>query len=924
MRRCCVLGITFTVLAVVSSPLLPCLAQESEGLPATTPINGAPGRPDQRNLREMLEQVSYDPTEQGPLLAIAPGAFVPKRPLPPKERPVPSLGAIAAAASRRVVRAGAVTLLAPEQMTLLNTNPGRPNLLIGLPEQQRKIAFLSTLTMEQWKIAGGPGIGRADLTPDQQEMFDTLLLPRFRVITEKITAVEDDPTGRVRGGEILGEKEYDRNAVRLRFQRKTTYSFYETGKQEAEHSGPLFQDPKVGATVQTLDNTIHLDNAGSGSEEEGMAFGVPLRQVVPNRLKPSELDYASPGLNVLVLLTADLKTVRDVLSAVSKRTGLELHADRRVADLPVFLRFAPNQGARAGDLLMALAWGVTGTYRRMDAAVFLLTDDTEGIGTRVARLALWKNEADVKRRQLLEKGIENAARQKPLPYLKYPKEVAGALSDDHQRRIEEEWTKTEGYGAPVTFRTSELPSSVREDIQDQMRGLQDLWAEFDLEPVNLDTSRVAIGMELQIAYVMPDGTTVDMEHGEVGNVLSQLLSVAQKKTPGLELAVPSAPLKPLLSTLTRAVVLLAAPTPEEAPRLMTAARRRGFTEVWIQILLRGADKPDTVSLAAAVTAGKKVGIKVYAAVSLLRGDGIGAPERNILGQDGDALADATVTYIQRVYGGSPDMPPVAMDFVRWEMGKFRGWVALSPAEQKIRERQVLSLAAVPGLAGITFRHTGVLGNTGEVNAMRPNTAMGYTPTQRLAFLRQESYDPVDISGEDDIAPLPFFPTEVFKQRSVTVGNKGVPDTSYVPAPTAWWRFREARNRDMLVTIHSSLKKAYPALPLYIEDRASSYASTVYSWYGSWDVAHRLPKNAEGIESEEGKSAALARKASKTILLNLTQARVTDNSLGAGAFAGAVGFLAAEAVRRWDGMVIDLSELPVADALRLLNSIPARP
>jgi hypothetical protein len=817
-------------------------------------------------------------------------------------------------------------------MVLVNTSPGRPKLLAGLPVQQRKIAFLSTLTAEQWKLAGGPGIGLADLTPDQQAMFDSLLLPRFRVRTEKIKAVEDDPTGRVRGADILEEKGYDRNAVRLRFQRETSFSFYEVGKQAAEHGGSLFQDPKIGDTVHTLDDTVRLEDAGSGGSDDTTAFGVPLRQTVASRLKPSELDYASPALNAYVPLTAEMKTVQDVLRAVSKQTGLELHADRRIASLPLFLRSAPNQGARAGDLLMALAWGITGAYRRMDAAVYLLTDDIEGIGARFARLAIWVGEAEGKKRQLLEKGIENAAKQNPLQHLSYPKNYPGALPGDLQQRIEEQWGKPDSVGAPVEFRTGELPSSVRAEMDEQIRGVRELWEEFDLEPVNLDTARVGISIELGIAYVMPDGTAVKMEGADIGDAFARLLTLSKtKKAP---VSVPSAlsaspaTIKPLPANLARAVVLVPLPTPEEARRLMATVKRRGFTEVWIQIPLKGANRPDTAPLAAVIAAGKKTGIKVYAAVSLLRGEGIGVPERNLLGQDGDAAAEASIAYMQQVFG-SPETPPGMFDFVRWDTQKLRGWIALSAAEQKARERQVLALAAVPGLAGITFRHTGVLGNTGEVqHGTRPNTEMGYTPTQRLAFLRQEGYDPLDLPGAFNAAELrhdlPFFPTSLFERRYRMVGNKGELDTSYVPAPTAWWRFREARNREMLTSIYSNVKRAYPSLALYIDDRTSSYTFTALSWYGSWDAADRLPRNLGGVESQEGTTVTIARKASKTTLLNFANLpAVTETTDGPTGFARAATFMAGEAVKGWNGLTVDLSELPFADALRLLEAIPAR-
>jgi hypothetical protein len=914
------IAVVALALATLALPgIAPCQAQVR---PNTLPAKAAP---DIRVLQEMLERVSYDPTEQGPLLAIAPGPFASKRPLPPKERPVPSLGVIAAAASRDVVKAGAVTVLAPDRMMVINANPGKALPLAGMRPDEKLKAFLATLTEEQWKIAGGPGIGMGDLSPDQQLMYDSILPPAVQVSTFKIEGVPDDPTGKKQRWNAVGEPAtYDRATIRLRLKRSTQYIFYASGEKESRYGSGDYRPAKIGDTVRNL--AIWRDEEQDGNEGFGRtsAFGVKIRQMVPSRLKPGHIDYAASSLNILIPLTPDLKTVRDVLKAVGQRTNLELHADRRVADLPIFLRAAPNQGARAGDLLMALAWGITGTYRRMEERVFLLTDDVEGIGSRFARLSFWGMEADQKKRELLDKGLTGVGRQNPLPHLKYDTDAPGALPDDIQKSIEGYWKKS-GYGGYMPMKTAELPAAVRRDVEEQMR----VWTEQDI-PISLDTSRVEVSMSLGLSFVLPDGSDIRDTGGMSlmwdSGLLARLMGGKSNDAPRPPAPPPPAP-KPLPDTLARGVLISAPRTADEAKQLITAIKRGGLTELWVQVPFKGTEKPDTSVLTAAIAAGKQAGITVYAVVSLLKGEGIGTSDRNILDQDGDALAEDNLTFYSRLYTSMNQ--PQYIDSFRRRMAKYRNWMTPDPAVGTAREKQILAVAAVPGLAGITLRNTGGPGYTGPTeggDGIWTNGALGYTPAQRLAFLRKEGVDPIDLAERQyylDLPPdLPFFSTNDFQPRYKLVGEQMVQDTAYTPAPRAWQLYRETLDRELLTALYTNIRKAYPNLPLYMDDRVSSFTEPNTSWYGSWDAADKLPKNP--IYRAEGEMRAAARSTSKTVLLHYEKRSSSGKPDEATLFARTVERVAGNAAKDWNGMVLDLSELPLADCLRLLGGIPARP
>jgi hypothetical protein len=109
-------------------------------------------------------------------------------------------------------------------------------------------------------------------------------------------------------------------------------------------------------------------------------------------VKPSDLDYSDTALDGYVPL-AGAKTVEDLVKRIAEATRMEIHADVRYGQLAVHLRTAPGaDSARAGDLLKALAYSVTGTIRRLTGdkgSAYVLTDDRVGLGTRHARIADW-------------------------------------------------------------------------------------------------------------------------------------------------------------------------------------------------------------------------------------------------------------------------------------------------------------------------------------------------------------------------------------------------------------------------------------------------------------------------------------------------------------------------------------------------------
>jgi hypothetical protein len=83
------------------------------------------------------------------------------------------------------------------------------------------------------------------------------------------------------------------------------------------------------------------------------------------------------------------------------------------------VRAADGQRARAGDVLQALCWSVTGAFRKIGASTYLLSDDVQGIGTRWARLAEWAEAADLARSNAMQELLDAVAKRDPLSHLRF-------------------------------------------------------------------------------------------------------------------------------------------------------------------------------------------------------------------------------------------------------------------------------------------------------------------------------------------------------------------------------------------------------------------------------------------------------------------------------------------------------------------------
>ncbi|MBC7805762.1 MAG: hypothetical protein H7145_06390 [Akkermansiaceae bacterium] len=116
----------------------------------------------------------------------------------------------------------------------------------------------------------------------------------------------------------------------------------------------------------------------------------------------------------------------------------------------------------------------------------------------------------------------------------------------------------------------------------------------------------------------------------------------------------------------------------------------------------------------------------------------------------------------------------------------------------------------------------------------------------------------------------------------------------------------------MARMHAVLKNVAPKLPVYLNDRASSYTSPNSSWYVRWAQADRIAVCP--VHHVESGHREVALAVSPEALLNQWgwSGQPSD-------FANAVATTVGKS-RKWNGMVVDCSYLSPSDTLRMLSGI----
>lgn len=666
-----------------------------------------------------------------------------------------------AAFDRQRVKVGAFVAIVPTEMVVVDDSfQNAGSLTDGLPAQTKLLYLLQSLTSEQWKRITGAGIGLSDLQGEQRAVFQSILPKRlgWRAYRLKKDGMDSDEVGK---GEVPKK---DLEAVKIRIFRDLSFdvNLADNVRARTTHDTYLYRG-KPG--------DLFLEREGQ-FEEGADDFGLPARQAIPNVAKPSALKYDAKEFDALVTVPKNA-SVREVLAAV----GPEIYADLRVADLKVTFTGGP---VRTGDLLKALALGVTGTFRRVGAA-YVLTSDSMGLGTRKLRYSLWWEDirgrslrlADEWRRKIGER-VEQVGFDKGSPFTPNASMQAHLAVQDTART--DDWISSNDLSAPVR----DYLNLINRHYPHQ----------------RIDTGKVRLTSQFRYGFVLPDGRTLRPE--------IQALGTRSEFAPrnGADGGPARVPPFSLPIAIGKSVPRLAirAETPTLAKTAAGLAVARGFQELWIE-----TDNPTV--LPAAVEAGKKDELQVRLLIrpwSPKTGD----PDRNLLGDTGAQMGPRL--------GALNLMKEMQRSFQPEPLDGYDRMTPFDPERTKVWGNY-LSMAATPGLAGVVVASVHTLGYEGPSDrltfygtsrALQEARKFGYSEAQRLAFLRKHGIDPIDLvptglmTGPD--LRQPFFLDDNLRGLPTIYDGRDVPHPGLQKAQTEWARFRSEAFQSALLKLLNDL------------------------------------------------------------------------------------------------------------------------
>ena len=818
----------------------------------------------------------------------------------PKEAAAPDAGAavpaVAQAYGRMAQDFGNVTAVAPATMVVLNTQPVTASPFAGLPHDQALKLLLSTLTVPQWKaLTGEKGLGPGDLDDDNQRaLFGDVLPPApWKVIpTRLIGTVHHDGDDR--------DLTADRPTARLRLRLHIGLNLPAAGGK-----GTVFVSAPDSPRPEAEGGHMYRLSMGSGGAQPKIA-GTLIRAEVPNAPKEGQLDLDGKELTMRVPL-AGLKTVGDLVARVGGITRLEIYADAHYEKKALTLT-GPAASARAADLLRALAFCLTGTYRLVGPA-FVLTDDVQGVGTRRQILAEFDADTAARRSSALDRSATALAAYSSLDLP--PADPGLAFSAEERRQIEADKTYQS-----AGFVYHKFPFAALTAAQKQIVRASDGQDETGA-PLQPDlTAEATVNADPLLEWVVP---SLD---GPIAGGAAQFLFPGPGLTPPAPPPAPAtAAAKPLPSwtDLMRAVpqrALSVHPrTAAQARADVAAVRTLGLNQVWVDAFSAGISHE--AALDAALAAVKGTGVRVYAVLDLLDWGPKAQPglaDLTILGETSAQAAAREQDRDAQITSDKGDPPPArpAPDVL----------VSLStPAVRQTLLSLVTGLAARPGLAGVVWRATDPPGYTliaGSVYDNRP--ALGYTLDARLAFLRQSHVDPVDLATSqillmDTDTSLPLYEGGRYE------------DNFYAPLSAQWRKMRSDANVALLRGLYAAASGGPSPLSVLMQDRndGQSYRG---GWYGSWDAAKAPPPAfvdpwntpPEGQPAYSWDTIAQARPQSRVVLTRLPLDGLLFPSDVNAKVGPDVQKLAEQRTKTpmlaWDGFVLEsaqeaLPELPAA-------------
>jgi hypothetical protein len=540
-------------------------------------------------------------------------------PLPPLKAPGPSgyrLTAIDTEFGRRLTQAGGLWSLVPTTMAVLRYKDlPEPDPYESLTPDEKERLLYSLLTPAQWRKLGSPdGVGSGDLDRTQRALFLAMLPQPFRV---QVTAPGEPP----RLVELTPEQAA---GTRLTLRRTLDWSFTQEGRPNGTVSigigGAQRTDGRP--TLRIIREEPHRFRSSPFGEDDQAAepvpvFGVPIREAVPNRPKPGDLNFEATVLARAVTL-AGVGTVGDLVKRVAEASGLELYADPRFAGLAVHVR---GDSARAADILQALCLSVTGTFRKVEdeagEKAWVLTDDLQGLAVRHGAIRRWARTAVARNNALLAQVADRLRAAQPEQYVGWAEDDPSGVTPDGalRQKIDTYLQQLRTPTAPATAAPSdvqavvrreeerhllvpvqELPAAAREIVTKQIES----WGR--IAPAGAGQARprlredaVRIDVQMTPAWIVPGVGIADAGRSMSGTgAWTSMVGAAQadarllrseatRPRTAADASLAATALPAALPASGDRGLMVSPESPEEAASAAAAAVRLGMTHLWLSV-----------------------------------------------------------------------------------------------------------------------------------------------------------------------------------------------------------------------------------------------------------------------------------------------------------------------------------------------------
>ena len=823
---------------------------------------------------------------------------------------------------------GDVSALAPANMVVLNPRPKDFNAFIGMPPGDAFKLLVSSLSPEQWsEIASATGIGLSDLTTDEQRELFAAIFPKNHLYVELQTtpnfgvihtADHDGITNKL----LLTEGELAQAKIRL--QKTVTIQTPVSGKDYVVNMAP--RESVSGKEYSALTEDHHKPDS---------AFGVVECAEVANQLKHSDLDYAMPSLGTQVD-TSNIVTVGDLIDRISKATHLEIYADTRYETKALAI-CSDLHSAPATDLLRALAFCVTGTYRMIGPA-YVLSDDIIGYGTRVSTLVRFEKEADRDLKTAVaatgtiivaSHSIEELPSRGSVDFT--DEQIAQAMRTDllHRNIV----SMFPGASFSMEMKLDQM--SADQQAYEQLTAMLFAEDQARLHKLHPADYKTIDSLDLQgsmLLMMRPSATliapTVDGPvslDNYLGLGLANLFKpsnqaiMAAMIAAGIGVRKPapaaSAPsMQDAFNRIPRRAVFAAPRTPDEVDSLIASMTKLNLNELWLDVFSDGeshlnvtttageaSPSAKTNILTEALRASKASKIKVVPVITLLDW-GANAPDKaaelNLNGEP-SAIALPMGQYEHSLETGVADRDR--------DVKRGVGYVDVNNlAVQSRLLATVHEVASVPEVTDIVMRATIIPGydKAGGVGTHYgvQITPFGYVVRSRLSFLRKHHADPIDLIGDIPegvpvSANLPNFPNSSVVQ---TLGRE-------------WDEYRLLSNRSLMQKLFVASQVDIPVratnghVPqVFIEQR--TFVERLPDYFSRWDGdSSAIPALSTEIaytgQGTDESASAYAKSMSRSSLVSLQVAPETS--------ADRLVEYAARSVegKGWNGFVINFSAAP---------------